>query len=95
MLGRKAKGFCDDCFEYQRMQGWLGHIDCERSADETAERMLGSLPEAQRELGELYAKTGRGAQARAAFAAAARGFDSLGATSRADDIRQRADAVAG
>ena len=51
--------------------------------------------EAQRELGELYGKTGRGAQARAAFAAAARRFESLGATSRAEEMRLRADAVVG
>lgn len=51
--------------------------------------------EAQRELGELYAKTGRGEQARGAFAAAARGFESLGATSRAEDMQRRADAVVG
>lgn len=51
--------------------------------------------EVQRELGELYTKTGRAAQAHTAFAAAARGFDSLGATSRAQHMRELAEAVGG
>ena len=54
-----------------------------------------TVAEAQRELGELYGKTGRAAQARTAFAAAARGFDSLGATTRAEARRERADALKG
>ncbi len=49
--------------------------------------------EAQRELGELYRMTGRGTQAHAAYVAAARALESLGATSRAEEMRVRADAV--
>jgi tetratricopeptide (TPR) repeat protein len=72
-------------------------------AEETGQRSLAvaervqhpwTMAEAQRELGELYFKIGRAEQARAAFAAAAREFDNLGATSRADEMRQRADAAA-
>jgi tetratricopeptide (TPR) repeat protein len=54
-----------------------------------------TMAEVQRELGELYGKTGRAAQAHTAFGAAARGFDSLGATTRAEAMRERADALGG
>ncbi|MBI4503568.1 MAG: tetratricopeptide repeat protein [Gemmatimonadetes bacterium] len=54
-----------------------------------------SVAEVQRDLGELFAVTGRGSEAAACWTEAAAGFQKLGAHSRADEMRQRAAAVQG
>lgn len=71
---------------YERAEHW----GREAVAVATALAHPWAVAEAQRDLGELYQRVGRTADAARAFEAAAAAYEQLGAQSRADRVRARA-----